>query len=91
MRLNDFLHPRRVFAAGAKLFVGALALLMVGSVVLQALAGTRASAEDMAAGLIALSAVSVGAYLIRERRMKRRLTDRRTRGAERTPVMEGEE
>lgn len=91
MHWNNLLHPERALAIGAKLFLWLLAFILVSSVALQKLAHSQFSVGDSIGLFAVLMLVSVGAYLIREHRMKRRPAVRSTRGAERTPVMEGEE
>jgi cyanate permease len=87
VRWTDFLHPERVFALAAKLFLGLLALIIVASLMLSALAQAQFSPADALGMLAGLAILSIIAYVIREHRKRARPRPRNTRGAERTPLL----
>jgi len=91
MRLSDLLHPERVFKLVGKMFLGIFILLIVASLVLGALQRMHVSLADVLAMLLGCGFLSFIAYLVRERRIGRRPASRGARGAERRPVLEGEE
>ena len=87
MRWTDFLHPERVFALAAKLFLGLLAFIIVASMILSALARMQFSSADALGMLAGFAILSIIAYVIREHRKRERPRLRNTRGAERTPLL----
>lgn len=84
MRWTELFNPEKIIAFAFKLFLVLMALISFIHLFEAFLA--RASLFDVAALLGFLAVLSVGAFLLRERRRGRNAEPKSTRGAERTPL-----
>jgi len=87
LRLNDLLQPERAARKVLGLCAIGFVVLIIGSACARALAGATIEGTSVLWLVPGLALASLGAYLVRERRMRADARSRNTRGAERTPLL----